>query len=59
MKFGLNFHTALFIDPGVDNYQELFDGVIASATAFRLDSASARIERIDQIFQQYPQTETV
>ena len=58
MNFGLNFHTAVFIDPGVDNYQDLFYGVIARAQPFLLDSASDGIEWIDQILQLYPQIKT-
>lgn len=49
----------VFIDAGVDNYQQLFDGVVANAKAFILDTATDGIEQISQILQQYPEQKTV
>ena len=51
--------TLVFIDAGVDNYQQLFDGVVATAQPFVLDTATDGIQQIDQILQQYPGQKTV
>ncbi|NEQ71852.1 MAG: DUF4347 domain-containing protein [Okeania sp. SIO2C9] len=51
--------TLVFIDTGVDNYQQLFDGVVATAQPFILDTATDGIEQIDEILQQYPGQKTV
>ncbi|WP_293080576.1 DUF4347 domain-containing protein, partial [Okeania sp. SIO3B5] len=49
----------VFIDAGVDNYQQLFDGVVAGARPFILHTATDGIRQIDQILQQYPGQKTV
>ncbi|MGD1712256.1 DUF4347 domain-containing protein, partial [Dapis sp. BLCC M172] len=59
MNTNFYFNTAVFIDAGVDNYQQLFDGVVAEAQPFLLDTARDGIEQIDGILQQYPQVKTV
>ncbi|NET29071.1 DUF4347 domain-containing protein, partial [Okeania sp. SIO1I7] len=51
--------TLVFIDAGVDNYQQLFDGVVAGTQPFILDTATDGIQQIDQILQQYPGQKTV
>ena len=51
--------TLVFIDAGVDNYQQLFDGVVATAQPFVLDTATDGIQQIDEILQQYPGQKTV
>ncbi|NET44277.1 DUF4347 domain-containing protein [Okeania sp. SIO2B3] len=51
--------TLVFIDAGVDNYQQLFDGVVAEAQPFILNTATDGIQQIDQILQQYPGQKTV
>ena len=59
MKLSLKFNTAVFIDAAVDNYQQLFDGVVAEAKPFLLNTATDGIEQIDQVLQEYPQVKTV
>ncbi|NEQ37432.1 MAG: DUF4347 domain-containing protein [Okeania sp. SIO3I5] len=49
----------VFIDAGVDNYQQLFDGVVAEAQPFVLNTTTDGIQQIDQILQQYPGQKTV
>ncbi|MEM1170386.1 MAG: S8 family serine peptidase, partial [Cyanobacteria bacterium P01_H01_bin.35] len=49
----------VFVDAGVDNYQKLFDGVVAEAKPFILHTATDGIQQIDQILQQYPGQKTV
>ncbi|MDJ0515227.1 MAG: DUF4347 domain-containing protein, partial [Trichodesmium sp. MO_231.B1] len=49
----------VFIDAGVENYQQLFDGVVAEAQPFLLDTATDGIQQIDEILQQYPGQKTV
>ena len=49
----------VFIDAGVDNYQQLFDGAIAEAQAFLLNTATDGIQQIDEILQEYPGQKTV
>ncbi|NEO57816.1 MAG: DUF4347 domain-containing protein [Okeania sp. SIO3B5] len=51
--------TLVFIDAGVDNYQQLFDGVVAEAQPFVIDTATDGIQQISQILQQYPEQKTV
>ena len=59
MKLNFNFNTAVFIDASVENYQQLFDGVIAEAKPFQLDTATDGIAQIDQILQQHPEIKTI
>ncbi|NEO54934.1 MAG: DUF4347 domain-containing protein [Okeania sp. SIO3B5] len=49
----------VFVDAGVENYQQLFDGVVAEARPFILHTATDGIQQIDQILQQYPGQKTV
>ncbi|MEB3339349.1 DUF4347 domain-containing protein [Okeania sp.] len=49
----------VFIDAGVDKYHQLFDGVVAGATPFIVDTATDGIEQIDEILQQYSGQKTV
>ena len=51
--------TLVFIDTGVDNYQQLFDGVVLEAQPFLIDTATDGIQQIGQILQQYPGPKTV
>ncbi|MEQ8467477.1 DUF4347 domain-containing protein [Coleofasciculus sp. E1-EBD-02] len=44
--------TVVFVDAGVDNYQQLVDGVIPSAEVFVLDREADGIEQISQVLQQ-------
>ncbi|HEY9710282.1 MAG TPA: DUF4347 domain-containing protein, partial [Oculatellaceae cyanobacterium] len=44
--------TVVFIDAGVENYQQLVDGVIPAAEVFVLDAAADGIEQIGQVLQQ-------
>ncbi|MEQ8963660.1 MAG: DUF4347 domain-containing protein, partial [Coleofasciculus sp. C2-GNP5-27] len=44
--------TVVFVDAGVDNYQQLVDGVIPTAEVFVLDRAVDGIEQISQVLQQ-------
>ncbi|MGK7893377.1 MAG: DUF4347 domain-containing protein [Xenococcus sp. (in: cyanobacteria)] len=55
----MKYPILVFIDTGVDNYQQLFDGVVTGARPFILDTASDGIQQIDQILQQYPGQKTV
>ncbi|MEB3343271.1 S8 family serine peptidase, partial [Okeania sp.] len=49
----------VFIDSGVNHYQQLFDGVVAEARPFIINTANDGIQQIDQILQQYPGQKTV
>src|SRR3569832_1724662 len=44
--------TVVFIDAGVENYQQLVNGVIPTAEVFVLDAAADGIEQISQVLQQ-------
>ncbi|WP_242058452.1 DUF4347 domain-containing protein [Microcoleus sp. FACHB-SPT15] len=44
--------TVVFIDAGVENYQQLVNGVISSAEVFVLEAAADGIEQISQVLQQ-------
>ncbi|HEY9708618.1 MAG TPA: DUF4347 domain-containing protein, partial [Oculatellaceae cyanobacterium] len=44
--------TVVFIDAGVENYQQLVNGVIPTAEVFVLDAAIDGIEQISQVLQQ-------
>ena len=44
--------TVVFIDAGVENYQQLVNGVISAAEVFVLDAAADGIEQISQVLQQ-------
>lgn len=44
--------TVVFVDTGVENYQQLVNGVISTAEVFVLDAAADGIEQISQILQQ-------
>jgi hypothetical protein len=44
--------TVVFVDAGVENYQQLVDGVIPTAEVFVLDAAADGIEQISQVLQQ-------
>ena len=44
--------TVVFIDAGVENYQQLADGVISTAEVFVLDAVVDGIEQIGQVLQQ-------
>jgi len=49
----------VFIDAGVDNYQQLFDGVVGEAQPFILNTATDGVQQIDQILQKYPGKKTL
>ena len=51
--------SLVFIDSGVDDYQQLFDGVVAEAKAFVMDTVTDGVEQISEILQQYPGFVTV
>ncbi|NET57033.1 MAG: DUF4347 domain-containing protein [Symploca sp. SIO2E6] len=51
--------TLVFIDAGVDNYQQLVAGVIPSAKVFILNRWADGIEKISQVLQRYQQVEAV
>ncbi|NER23393.1 MAG: DUF4347 domain-containing protein [Symploca sp. SIO1C2] len=51
--------TLVFIDAGVDDYQQLVAGVIPSAEVFVLDRWADGIEQISQVLPQYQQVEAV
>lgn len=44
--------TVVFIDAGVENYQQLVNGVIPTAEVFVLDATADGIEQISQVLQQ-------
>ena len=44
--------TVVFIDAGVENYQQLVNGVIPAAEVFVLDAVADGIEQIGQVLQQ-------
>ena len=44
--------TVVFVDAGVENYQQLVNGVIPTAEVFVLDAAADGIEQISQVLQQ-------
>lgn len=44
--------TLVFVDAGVENYQQLVNGVIPTAEVFVLDAAADGIEQISQVLQQ-------
>ena len=54
-----NITNLVFIDTGVDNYQQLFDGVVAEAQPFLINTATDGIEQIGKILRQYPGPKTV
>jgi hypothetical protein len=51
--------TVVFVDAGVENYQQLVDGVIPTAEVFVLDAAADGIEQISQILQQRQDVDAV
>ncbi|MGQ4650059.1 DUF4347 domain-containing protein [Lyngbya aestuarii] len=51
--------TVVFIDAGVENYQQLVNGVISTAEVFVLDAAADGIEQISQVLQQRQDVGTV
>ena len=51
--------SLVFIDGGVEDYQQLFDGVVAEAKAFVMDTVTDGVEQISEILQQYPGFVTV
>jgi hypothetical protein len=51
--------SLVFIDGGVEDIQQLFDGVVAEAKAFVMDTVTDGIEQISEILQQYPGSKTV
>jgi hypothetical protein len=51
--------TVVFVDAGVDNYQQLVDGVIPTAEVFVLDAAADGIEQISQVLQQRQDVDAV
>ncbi|MDJ0557086.1 MAG: DUF4347 domain-containing protein, partial [Microcoleaceae cyanobacterium MO_207.B10] len=55
----LPIQTIVFVDAGVDNYQQLLDGVVAEALPFGIDTARDGVEQIDRVLQEYPQVKTV
>ncbi|HEY9833129.1 MAG TPA: DUF4347 domain-containing protein [Stenomitos sp.] len=44
--------TVVFVDAGVENYQQLVNGVISKAEVFVLDAAADGIKQISQVLQQ-------
>jgi hypothetical protein len=44
--------TVVFIDAGIENYQQLVNGVIPAAEVFVLDAAADGIEQISKVLQQ-------
>ncbi|MBW4546944.1 MAG: DUF4347 domain-containing protein [Symplocastrum torsivum CPER-KK1] len=44
--------TVVFVDAGVENYQQLVNGVISPAEVFVLEAAADGIEQISQVLQQ-------
>ena len=51
--------SLVFIDTGVEDYQQLFDGVVAEAEPFLIDTVTDGIQQIGQILQLYPGAKTV
>ena len=51
--------SLVFIDGGVEDIQQLFDGVVAEAKAFVMDTVTDGVEQISEILQQYPGFVTV
>ena len=51
--------SLVFIDGGVEDIQQLFDGVVAEAKAFVMDTVTDGVEQISEILQQYPGSKTV
>jgi Ca2+-binding RTX toxin-like protein len=51
--------TVVFVDAGVENYQQLVDGVIPTAEVFVLDTAADGIEQISQVLQQRQDVDAV
>ncbi|NEQ35126.1 MAG: DUF4347 domain-containing protein [Okeania sp. SIO3I5] len=59
MKISAKFHTAAFIDAGLENYQQLIEGILPEVQAFRLDEATDGFLQIHQILQQHPELKIV
>lgn len=51
--------TLVFIDAGVDNYQQLVDGAVSTAEVFVLDKTADGIEQISQVLQQRQNVDAV
>jgi len=56
MKSTFKPNTIVVIDAGVENYQQLMDGVEPSAKTFLLDKTRDGIQQIDQVLQLHPET---
>ncbi|MDE5119661.1 MAG: DUF4347 domain-containing protein, partial [Trichodesmium sp. St19_bin1] len=49
----------VFIDTKVQDYQQLFDGVVSGAIPFVINTATDGIQQINQVLEQYPGKKTV
>ena len=59
MKLHPKFHTAAFIDAGLENYSQLIEGILPDVRSFLLDPTADGLLQIHRVLQEHPELKTI